>query len=91
MSKPINIYIPTAEEDAAINAGIAADPDALEASAEHWAAMRPVRGRPRKSAPKAHVSLRLDPDILAHYKASGAGWQTRLNNDLRHVIQPHTR
>jgi uncharacterized protein (DUF4415 family) len=40
-------------------------------------------GRPRKAAPKQAVSLRLDPDVLAHFRASGAGWQSRINEALR--------
>lgn len=41
------------------------------------------RGRPPKDAPKKPVSLRLDPDILEHFRASGPGWQTRVNDILR--------
>jgi uncharacterized protein (DUF4415 family) len=29
------------------------------------------------------VTLRLDADVLASYRATGAGWQTRLSADLR--------
>ena len=39
-------------------------------------------GRPRLAHPKAHVSLRVDPDVLAAYKATGAGWQVRMNDAL---------
>ena len=35
--------------------------------------------------PKAHVSLRLDKDVVAWFRASGAGWQTRMNAALRKV------
>ena len=41
------------------------------------------RGRPPKGdAPKTQVTLRLDPAIVAHYKRTGAGWQTRINDTL---------
>jgi uncharacterized protein (DUF4415 family) len=40
-------------------------------------------GRPRSEAPKRPVNLRLDPDVLDHFKASGPGWQTRINDALR--------
>ncbi len=43
------------------------------------------RGRPKKANPKVQVTLRLDPDVVARYKASGKGWQTRLNDDLRKI------
>lgn len=42
-----------------------------------------MRGRPPAEAPKQAVSLRLDPDVIAHYKKSGAGWQSRMNAALR--------
>lgn len=43
-------------------------------------------GRPPLGAqPKSAVTLRLDADVLASYRATGAGWQTRLNADLRKV------
>lgn len=41
------------------------------------------RGRPPKDAPKEAVKLRLDPDVLAVLRATGAGWQTRVNTILR--------
>jgi uncharacterized protein (DUF4415 family) len=41
------------------------------------------RGRPRSPAPKQPVSLRLDPDVLAHFRRSGRGWQGRINAVLR--------
>jgi uncharacterized protein (DUF4415 family) len=41
------------------------------------------RGRPKSAAPKTAVSLRLDPDVIAHYRASGRGWQSRINETLR--------
>jgi uncharacterized protein (DUF4415 family) len=41
------------------------------------------RGRPKSPAPKRAVSPRLDPDVLAHYRRSGPGWQSRINAALR--------
>jgi uncharacterized protein (DUF4415 family) len=40
------------------------------------------RGRPPGSS-KNLVSLRLDKDVIDHFRASGPGWQTRLNDALR--------
>ncbi|UVC07827.1 BrnA antitoxin family protein [Rhizobium sp. TH2] len=42
------------------------------------------RGRPSRK-PKKQVTLRLDADLIARYKASGKGWQSRINDDLRKV------
>jgi uncharacterized protein (DUF4415 family) len=47
--------------------------------------LRP-RGRPRKDHPKAQVTLRLDAEVVEHYKAGGAGWQTRINAALRRAV-----
>lgn len=41
------------------------------------------RGRPKSETPKTAVSLRLDPDIVAHFRRSGRGWQSRINDVLR--------
>lgn len=40
-------------------------------------------GRPKADTRKAQVTLRLDPDILAHFRAQGPGWQGRMNEALR--------
>ena len=39
--------------------------------------LRP-RGRPKTLAPRTSISLRLPPDVLARWKATGPGWQTRM-------------
>jgi uncharacterized protein (DUF4415 family) len=41
------------------------------------------RGRPPLPSPKEAVKLRLDADVLAAYRKTGRGWQTRINADLR--------
>lgn len=41
------------------------------------------RGRPKAEQTKQPVTIRLDPDIVDHYKATGKGWQSRMNDDLR--------
>lgn len=44
------------------------------------------RGRPVgsvKAAPKVALNLRVDPDVLAVLRATGPGWQTRVNTILR--------
>ncbi|MBK6287753.1 MAG: BrnA antitoxin family protein [Gammaproteobacteria bacterium] len=38
---------------------------------------RPV-GRPPIENPKVAISIRLPPDVVARWRASGAGWQTRM-------------
>lgn len=47
----------------------------------------PRRGRPVAEAPKVHTRLRIDPDVLDYFRASGKGWQTRINAALRRVME----
>jgi len=41
------------------------------------------RGRPPLKHPKEAIKLRIDHDVLAAYRRTGSGWQTRINADLR--------
>lgn len=45
------------------------------------------RGRPRAASTKEAVKIRLDADVLAALRASGDGWQTRINDALRASLQ----
>jgi len=45
------------------------------------------RGRPKSENAKHAVSLRLDPDVLAHYRLTGNGWQSRINAALRRAAK----
>ena len=82
--------IPTAEEDQKINAGVARDPDNPEWSSDDFARARRFRGK-QKSPTKIPVSIRLDPVIIESYKASGTGWQSRLNDDLLSLVKRRQR
>ena len=42
-----------------------------------------ARGRPPLAVTKTPVTLRLDPDVLAKFKATGKGWQSRINDALK--------
>jgi uncharacterized protein (DUF4415 family) len=42
-----------------------------------------TRGRPKLANPKEAIKLRLDADVMASYRETGPGWQTRINKDLR--------
>lgn len=77
--------LPTPEEDVAITAAALADPDAQPLTDDEWAAVKPRlrRGRPPLVARKVSTTIRLDADLLAVLKASGPGWQTRVNDAVR--------
>lgn len=48
------------------------------------------RGRPPTENPKQLLSLRLPPEVIAGWKSSGPGWQTRMAEVLRRSV-PKTR
>jgi uncharacterized protein (DUF4415 family) len=48
------------------------------------------RGRPSKTTHKQPVTLRLDPEALAAWRASGKGWQTRAAQVLADWLKTHS-
>ena len=79
------LFMPTLAEDAAIAAGIAQDSDTYEPSDLELSLMRRP-GRPVGSGTKRQITLRLDADLIDTFKASGDGWQTRINAVLRDAV-----
>ena len=87
----------TDAEERRIQRGIAEDPENPEWTEEDFKNARPfaevfpdlaesirqARGRPAVEAPKRQISLRLDPDVIDAFKATGKGWQSRINEALR--------
>lgn len=43
-------------------------------------------GRPLSANPKKQVTLRLDPDVIEKFRATGKGWQSRINAELRKAL-----
>ena len=91
--RPIPIE-PTEEEDAAIESAVTSDPDAqgwdddapwVSASEMHpemiesW---RRTRGS-QKLPTKEMITIRLDADVVDYFRATGKGWQGRVNEVLR--------
>ena len=90
----------TPEEEAAIQAGIASDPDNPEWTEEDFARARPAsevvpelvaysvrrRGASVKP-PKVQVTMRLDRDVVDGLRATGPGWQVRANQALRRLLE----
>lgn len=85
------LSVPTAAEDAAITSAALADPDAVPFTDAEWEQVKPLvrRGRPLGSGTKAQVTLRLDVEVLEKFKASGEGWQTRINEALKSWVRTH--
>jgi uncharacterized protein (DUF4415 family) len=66
------------------------DDDLPDLSTPYWvqrfAKVRPSRGRPKATVTKVSTTIRLDPEILAAYRATGPGWQGRINDALRKAL-----
>ena len=60
-----------------------------EALPELAASIRKGRG-PNKAPTKKLVSLRQSPDVLNHFKATGPGWQSRIDDALRKAARIKT-
>jgi uncharacterized protein (DUF4415 family) len=73
------------------------DPDDAPEITTAWVAEADVyagdklvrRGRPPKDTTKVLTTLRLDPDVLAGLRATGSGWQTRVNDAMREWLKTH--
>ena len=69
------------ENSAPVDAGKILSRREMQALAEFAGAK--ARGRPRKARPKVNATFRLDADLLDAIRATGKGWQTRINAVLR--------
>lgn len=81
----------TPEEDAAITAAAISDPDATPYDDAEWEAAKPTikRGRPVSDITKERITIRLSPDVLRAFRATGAGWQTRVDAALKDWLKTH--
>jgi uncharacterized protein (DUF4415 family) len=48
------------------------------------------RGRPFAESTKERITIRLSPDTLEKFKATGPGWQTRLDTALADWLKEHS-
>ena len=48
--------------------------------------LKPKRGRPPKASPKLATHIRFSPEVLAYFRATGPGWQTRVDEVLRNFV-----
>jgi uncharacterized protein (DUF4415 family) len=64
------------------------NPNDAAAVAAYWKQATIKRGRGRPAAPvkRPTLNMRVDPDVLEAFKATGQGWQTRINAALRDAV-----
>jgi len=49
------------------------------------------RGRPAGSGQKTQTTLRISKEVLGFFRASGPGWQTRMDNALKRYVASQRR
>jgi len=94
VSKRPSIVMPTSQEDKAITAAAKTDPDAQPLTPRQLKSMVPMRalrGRPKSGSAKQLVSVRYSPEVLAYFKSTGEGWQSRMDRVLREYVTRHSR
>jgi uncharacterized protein (DUF4415 family) len=67
------------------------DDAAVDAYWDQAIITRPGQRGPQKAPTKRLVSLRLSLEVVEHYKATGPGWQTRIDEALKKTIAPKRR
>jgi len=49
-----------------------------------------IRGRgPQKSPTKERITIRLSPEVVESFRASGPGWQSRIDEALKSWLKHH--
>ncbi|RQO56309.1 hypothetical protein DBR47_17390 [Paucibacter sp. KBW04] len=93
-TKPPKVLMPTMAEDKAITAAAKADPDAQPLTPKQLQAMVPLkalRGRPKSENKKLLVSIRYSPEVVSYFKATGEGWQSRMDGVLQQYVARQSR
>ena len=93
-SKAARVVMPTVAEDKLITARAKSDPDALPLSAKQLAQMVPLKkviGRPKSDRKKVLLSVRYSPEVIAFFKSTGEGWQSRMDGVLREYVEKQSR
>jgi uncharacterized protein (DUF4415 family) len=85
------LILPTPEEDAIITAAAMSDPDCMPYTDEEWEKIKPLLrvGRPKAEVTKERITIRLSRDVVTQFRASGTGWQTRVDAALREYLATH--
>ena len=93
-SKRPSVRLPTTEEDRVITAAAKSDPDAPPLTPRQLKAMVPMRalrGLPKSEKRKLLISIRYSPEVVAYFRSTGEGWQSRIDGVLRKYVERHSR
>jgi uncharacterized protein (DUF4415 family) len=64
--------------------------DFFEAADQYQGERLVKRGRPKADSVRERITIRLAPEVLQPFRASGPGWQTRMNAALADWLKTHT-
>ncbi|EBW8860929.1 hypothetical protein BXD91_19305 [Salmonella enterica subsp. enterica serovar Muenchen] len=88
--------LPSDEEDAKIRKAAKSDPDTMLLEDENiklfpYSQLKTLRrkGRPVTDCPKVSVNIRYSPEVVDAFRATGSGWQTRMNAALKDWLRKH--
>lgn len=62
----------------------------VSAQAGRAAMHKALRGRPKLDTPKRALTVRYDAAVVEAFRATGKGWQTRMNAALREWLKSHS-
>ena len=83
------ILMPSLKDNAKIVAAAKADPDAkpmTKAQLDSLVPIRAVRGRPKSESKKLLLSVRYSVEVVEYFRATGEGWQGRMDSVLRQYV-----
>ena len=80
---------PTAQEVAALRHAVVVKADGYAAVRDALAQKRQGQRGPQLAPTKLPVTVRYNPEVVAYFKATGAGWQTRMNDALCEWVATH--
>lgn len=84
--------MPSVKANTKIVAAAKADPDAkpmTKAQLDALVPIRAVRGRPKSESKKLLLSVRYSVEVVEYFRATGDGWQARMDSVLRQYVNQH--
>ena len=83
------VILPTPEEEAALTAAAADDPDNPVLSDDEWNDARLRAVRPEADSGRERVAVRLSEPVVQRFRATGFGWQRRMDAALQDWLKHH--
>ena len=87
----LGTIVPTHDEDMEITEAAMSDPDAMAFTETEWESAKPMIrvSRPKAEVTKERITIRLSREVVSQFRATGDGWQTRIDTALKQFIAEH--